>query len=821
MKDTANPDEEEPASGIKVAVRMRPFNSREKKRNCKLVVEMDKDGSVTLDMTAQGKGTKRFNFDFAFWSFDNSRERATQDTIYNDLGFFVPEALKGFNCSIFAYGQTGSGKSYSMMGPVDNPGIIYRGLQDFFKQKASAIPRTKIELEVSFLEIYNEEVGDLLTKDNSKKLRVRVSSKKGVYIQGLTIKAVGDFDQAKWLIDMGFNNRSVASTNMNATSSRSHCIFTMYVTKVVFNEDGKKSSATEAKVSLIDLAGSERQSKTGASGARLREANAINQSLSALGNVISALSKGEKFVPYRSSVLTLLLRESLGGNAKTIMVCAISPADDNVMETWGTLRYAARTKEIVNKVKKNESEDPAIVITKLRENIKKLKAQLGRKTTNTVMNDELNHLEAEITRKSRSHEDRCQQLQQDVEEQNEELVALGLTGLLQVKADKNTPRLINISPDPMMSGKLIYFLSLDVDIVIGTKKRENPDENRIVLICSKSSNIKEEHALIFLSSETVTLTPKYPEISGLFVNGVRISQQTNIFHNDRIVFGNGQVCFHFISPSHQSPKPNTALVIDYEAITIEMHEKDEEVIKLQEQLKADRENQLEKEQVLKSTHKKMEFELKQMIKEESEMRIKLEEQIKALKDSTSEPSAEASIESLKEKDNLVKKLERQERGRKSLERTMTTHTQLISSCKQFDAEIEEQVQTAVNLCRLSDAMARLNNSSSHYYTFTLPFWNNKVGLLSEKVMILETYIIDYCSIDTIYDLESFQVRHEAHADYEFRDKTKIFKNPFVPDLSTRNIGFVNIKDTNSAMEPQEFSILPIGESTGCKGRVIA
>merc|ERR1719317_1931747 len=131
-------------------------------------------------MTAQGKGTKRFNFDFAFWSFDNSRERATQDTIYNDLGFFVPEALKGFNCSIFAYGQTGSGKSYSMMGPVDNPGIIYRGLQDFFKQKQDVSEEgVKIELEVSFLEIYNEQVGDLLSKtSDTKKLRVRVDKKK-------------------------------------------------------------------------------------------------------------------------------------------------------------------------------------------------------------------------------------------------------------------------------------------------------------------------------------------------------------------------------------------------------------------------------------------------------------------------------------------------------------------------------------------------------------------------------------------------------------------------------------------------------------------
>merc|ERR1719233_1864260 len=156
----------------------------------------------------------------------------------------------------------------------------------------------------------------------------------------------------------------------------------MYIKKVVKNMDGKTSSATQSKVSLIDLAGSERQDKTGASGKRLREANAINQSLSALGNVISALSKGEKFVPYRSSVLTLLLRESLGGNAKTIMVCAISPADNNAMETWGTLRYAARAKLIVNKIKKNHFEDPAFVIARYKEQIKNLEELLSTKSKN-------------------------------------------------------------------------------------------------------------------------------------------------------------------------------------------------------------------------------------------------------------------------------------------------------------------------------------------------------------------------------------------------------------------------------------------------------
>lgn len=263
------------------------------------------------------------------------------------------------------------------------------------------------------MEIYNEEVADLLNYSNvSKKLRVRVDKKKGVYVQGLAIKAVANFEHAKHLFHMGFKNRSVASTLTNATSSRSHCIFTMYVVRKVRNDKNKVRSRTEAKVNLIDLAGSERQRKTGAAGARLKEANVINQSLSSLGNVISALATSAKFVPYRSSVLTLLLRESLGGNSKTMMLCAISPADDNVRETWSTLRYASHVKEVMNKVKKNESEDPSGVIGQLKETIKELKAQMdtskdtsaiGNFIGKKVIGDELIHLKAQLTRREKSH----------------------------------------------------------------------------------------------------------------------------------------------------------------------------------------------------------------------------------------------------------------------------------------------------------------------------------------------------------------------------------------------------------------------------------
>jgi len=820
-----------PSNNIKVAVRLRPFNSREKKKGCKLIMDMTDDGSVILDMTSEGKGSKKFNFDFAFWSFDGSRKRASQDTLYENLGFFVPEALNGYNCSIFAYGQTGAGKSYSMMGPVDDPGIIYRGLQDFFKKKQEVSDGSRIELEVSFLEIYNEQVGDLLNKKEAKKLKVRVDKKKGVYVQGLSIKAVASFEQAKFLIDLGFNSRSVASTKMNATSSRSHCIFTMYIKKFGMNDKGEARVLTEAKVNLIDLAGSERQGKTGATGARLKEANAINQSLSALGNVISALAKRGKFVPYRSSVLTLLLRESLGGNSKTIMVCAISPADDNLKETWSTLRYASRVKAITNKVKKNESEDPSVVIAKLKQTIKGLKEQI--KTSGDapgkgkiVLNDELAHLEAEMARMDKSHEERCQELQKDVEEQNNELKSLGLVGLLQIEADENTPRLINISPDPMMSGRLMYFLEKqNEDFVIGTKKRDDEKDSRIVLLCTKTSNVQEEHATIKVSAKTVTLKPNNPETCQLFVNGMRVREQINIFHSDRIVFGTGQVCFHFLSPKHPSTNPASSVEVDYEEIARELHEKDEEVMKLKEQLRTERSKHEAKAMLVDSIRQSMEVKLKEMMTEESKLRLKLQDELNDLKAGgklkrTHSCNSDDPNKKLPEMQNdLAARLNDRKKSRIALQRRISHKTKLFDQRKQFDKEAEEQLRKAVTLCRLSDAMAKLNGIDSRYSTITIPFWEGESGLPDDKVMILETYHVDNTYIANMYDYDSFVERHEDQAEWESRDKSKISVNPFVPDMPTHIIGCAHIKDTGLSLKSHEYAIEAFGG--GERGKINA
>lgn len=225
-------------------------------------------------------------------------------------------------------------------------------------------------VQASYLEIYNEEIRDLLGADVKKKLSLKESSESGVYVSNLSMHIVNDVHTCETIMEEGWKNRSVGSTLMNADSSRSHSIFTIYVERIQIDD---LENVKFGKLNLVDLAGSERQGKTGAVGERLKEATKINLSLSALGNVISALVDGKsKHIPYRDSKLTRLLQDSLGGNTKTLMVACISPADNNYDETLSTLRYANRAKNIQNKPKINE--DPKeTMLREYQEEIMRLK----------------------------------------------------------------------------------------------------------------------------------------------------------------------------------------------------------------------------------------------------------------------------------------------------------------------------------------------------------------------------------------------------------------------------------------------------------------
>uniref|UniRef100_A0A452R852 Kinesin-like protein KIF17 n=1 Tax=Ursus americanus TaxID=9643 RepID=A0A452R852_URSAM len=363
------------SESVKVVVRCRPMNQRERELNCQPVVTVDsaRGQCFIQNPGAADEPPKQFTFDGAYY-VDHFTEQ-----IYNEIAYPLVEGVtEGYNGTIFAYGQTGSGKSFTMQGLPDPPsqrGIIPRAFEHVFESVQCA-ENTKFLVRASYLEIYNEDIRDLLGADTKQKLELKEHPEKGVYVKGLSMHTVHSVAQCERVMETGWKNRSVGYTLMNKDSSRSHSIFTVSIEIYAVDEWGK-DHLRAGKLNLVDLAGSERQSKTGATGERLKEATKINLSLSALGNVISALVDGRcKHIPYRDSKLTRLLQDSLGGNTKTLMVACLSPADNNYDETLSTLRYANRAKNIKNKPHINEDPKDAL-LREYQEEIKKLKAILA------------------------------------------------------------------------------------------------------------------------------------------------------------------------------------------------------------------------------------------------------------------------------------------------------------------------------------------------------------------------------------------------------------------------------------------------------------
>jgi len=372
------------AENVQVAVRVRPFNAREKERMSKNIISMS-DGKSTTISNPDG-GERTFAFDFSYNSFvpRDDAKYASQDTVWRDIGVRVLDnAYAGYNCSLFAYGQTGSGKSYSMMGYGEDRGIIPIMCERIFDNITSNTdPDLTIRVEVSMLEIYMEKVKDLFNP-GAGELKVRLNPAKGFYVDNLTKNAASSYKVVEKLMDAGTKARTVAATAMNATSSRAHTIFQLQLTQTRVDRAAGKATDETALINLIDLAGSERADSTGATGDRLKEGSAINQSLSSLGNVISALAansdpdaKKKVRVPFRDSVLTMLLENSLGGNSKTVMIAAVSPADINYDETLSTLRYADRAKQIKCKAVVNEDPNEKM-IRGLKEEIEALRKALA------------------------------------------------------------------------------------------------------------------------------------------------------------------------------------------------------------------------------------------------------------------------------------------------------------------------------------------------------------------------------------------------------------------------------------------------------------
>ncbi|XP_078725800.1 kinesin-like protein KIF17 isoform X3 [Lampetra fluviatilis] len=361
------------AEAVKVVVRCRPTNEREKNLGCKVVVSMDTvRGQCFIQKPGSGDEPKQFTFDGTYF-IESSTEQ-----IYNDIAYpLVEGVVEGYNGTVFAYGQTGCGKSFTMQGvsePSAQRGVIPRAFEHIFESIQCA-ENTKFLFRASYLEIYNEEIRDLLGKDTKQRLELKEHPERGVYVRDLSMHTVHSVAECERIMQAGWSNRATGATLMNKDSSRSHSIFSIHLEMCTTDDQGE-DHIRAGKLNLVDLAGSERQSKTGAQGDRLKEATKINLSLSALGNVISALVDGRsKHVPYRDSKLTRLLQDSLGGNTKTLMVACISPADNNYEESLSTLRYANRAKSIRNRPRVNEDPKDAM-LREYREEITRLKALL-------------------------------------------------------------------------------------------------------------------------------------------------------------------------------------------------------------------------------------------------------------------------------------------------------------------------------------------------------------------------------------------------------------------------------------------------------------
>ena len=363
---------------VKVVVRCRPLNAKEIEQGHECCVNMFSDrGLIELRNPNLGPTDpiKTFTFDAVY-----DRNSKQLDLYAETFAPLVDSVLDGFNGTIFAYGQTGTGKTYTMEGiknDAENRGVIPNSFEHIFSHIAKSENQLYL-VKASYLEIYMEDVRDLLAKDQTKNLELKERPDTGVYVKDLSTFVCKSISEIEHVMNVGNQNRSVGRTNMNEHSSRSHAIFIITVECSEQDTSGE-SHIRVGKLNLVDLAGSERQAKTGAVGERLKEATKINLSLSALGNVISALVDGKSIhVPYRDSKLTRLLQDSLGGNARTVMVANIGPANYNYDETITTLRYANRAKNIKNKPRVNEDPKDAL-LREFQEEIARLKAQLNQR----------------------------------------------------------------------------------------------------------------------------------------------------------------------------------------------------------------------------------------------------------------------------------------------------------------------------------------------------------------------------------------------------------------------------------------------------------
>uniref|UniRef100_UPI0037E70004 kinesin-like protein KIF3C n=1 Tax=Semicossyphus pulcher TaxID=241346 RepID=UPI0037E70004 len=414
------------SESVKVVVRCRPLNRKEESNGpAGCIVQMDlRLGQVILrnPRASSSEPMKTFTFDAVYDA--NSKQRDLYDESVRPL---IDSVLAGFNGTIFAYGQTGTGKTYTMQGAWLDPekrGVIPNAFDHIFTHISRSQSDKQYLVRASYLEIYLEEVRDLLDPNHgsARALELRESPDSGVYVRDLTSCVCKSIKEIEEVMNVGNQARAVGATDMNEHSSRSHALFLITVECSQPGPDGRKHIRV-GRLNLVDLAGSERQAKTGVQGERLKEAAKINLSLSALGNVISALADGRSgHVPYRDSKLTRLLQDSLGGNAKTVMVATLGPAPQHYDETLTTLRYANRAKNIQNQPRVNEDPKDAL-LREFQNEIARLRAQLNHRKWRSKQKKE-EQVDGEGWERDGEEETEGEEEGEEVEKEAEEYVKL-------------------------------------------------------------------------------------------------------------------------------------------------------------------------------------------------------------------------------------------------------------------------------------------------------------------------------------------------------------------------------------------------------------
>uniref|UniRef100_A0A803XVT3 Kinesin-like protein KIF14 n=1 Tax=Meleagris gallopavo TaxID=9103 RepID=A0A803XVT3_MELGA len=850
-------------SKVVVAVRVRPFSSREKNENLLPVVSMS--GSETAVRNPSTNQLYSFSYDFSFWSFDKCHPNfASQEMIYKTLALpLLERAFEGYNTCLFAYGQTGSGKSYTMMGFDEDRGIIPRLCEDLFTRIAQMDQQQVLyHLEMSYFEVYNEKIHDLLVFNaESRQKKQPVKKSESYFFPSFHFRnVVSSYSDIQSWLELGNKQRATAATVMNDKSSRSHSVFTLVMTQTKFVDEEQRDHRLTSHVNLIDLAGSECCSTAQTTGERLKEGVSINKSLLTLGKVISALSKlsrnGKKtFIPYRESVLTWLLKESLGGNSQTAMIATISPAASSTEETLSTLRYAKQACSIINMAKVNEDVN-AKLIRELRAEIEKLKAaQKSAQNRDpekyrhylqeiTSLRIKLHQQERDMTEMQRAWKAKLEQAEKRKLEDIKELQKAGIA----FKMDNRLPNLVNLNEDPQLSEVLLYMIK-EGETTVGRYTADSKHDIQLSGVL-----IADDHCVIKNTTGQVSIIPLRE--AKTYVNGNCIVNPTVLHHGDRVILG-GDHYFRFNHPVevqkikglscgttllHDGPKDfefakNELLIAQRAQLESEIEEA---------RLKA-------KEEMMKSVQI-----AKEMVQQElTSQKEAYESKIKSLEAEVREESHKKEVQELNNQ-KAASKIQELEKAKQNLElelqfnkkrlemETLATkqaledhtihHAKILKALEDEKQKIAEEIQTLQknrasgnktvnsnwNSLKLSVMIKEANTISSELGKNTIFNRHEKTDDKTGSVSSVQVQVRNIkLRIATFWSLEKFECKLAAMKElYESNDSNKaadVFYDPadeWEPDLSDASVSSLSGR-RNNAKWSYRFSVCAQNKSSIC------